>query len=113
MLVANHLTHLVDKRAFHTAYPNRTLLSASHRPKTDCAFVAFIVTVSRVRTVSSGGQPNETDRTHYPRCHALRKRDGVEVPNHGVDDTEVDIELLGNVWSSSGQYEGYILYRVK
>jgi hypothetical protein len=39
--------------------------------------------------------------------------DGVEVPNHGVDDTEVDIELLCNVWSSSGQYEGYILYRVK
>lgn len=113
MLVANHLTHLVDKRAFHTVYPNRTLLSASHRPKTDCAFVAFIVTVSRVRTISSGDQPNETDRTHYPRCHALRKRDGVEVPNHGVDDTEVDIELLCNVWSSSGQYEGYILYRVK
>ena len=35
-------------------------------------------------------RPNSLD----PRCHACRERDGVEVPNEGVNDAEADIELV-------------------
>ena len=46
--------------------------------------------------------PTELTGSCDPCRHARRERDGVEIPNHVPDDTEVDAELLLAASGSSG-----------
>ena len=95
--------------------PRSVLLVASKGPQHVKVRKMVLDTLQRQQRrrgvrLRQGARERNRSNSLDPRCHALRERDGVEVPNHGVDDTEVDVELVPATSGAPGSRYGETPY---